>query len=64
MAMCKAMEDLQREAEDRAKAEIIISIMNNLNITVDQALIISSVPESDRDRVKTLVEEGLERGYV
>lgn len=62
--MCKAMEDLQREAEDRAKAEIIISIMNNLNITVDQALIISSVPESDRDRVKTLVEEGLERGYV
>ena len=64
MAMCKAMEDLQREAEDRATARDVINLMDSLSITVDQAIAALKIPESDRDRIKTLVEEGLERGYV
>ena len=64
MAMCKAMEDLQREAEDRARVKDVIGLMDSLSITVDQAIAALKFPESDSDRIKALVEEGLERGYV
>lgn len=51
--MCNVVEDLILST----KAEIIINVMDSLNITVDRALIIANIPESERDRVKTLVEE-------
>lgn len=64
MAMCKAMEDALNLERYRAKAEVIIGIMDSFSITVDQAMEIVKIPESDRDSIKSLVKEGLERGYV
>lgn len=63
-SMCKAMEDALNLERDRTTARDVINLMDSLSITVDQAIAALKIPESDRDRIKTLVEEGLERGYV
>ena len=64
MAMCKAMEDALNLERYRAKAEAVISAMKNTGYTFEIVSDILGIPESDRDRIKALVEEGLERGYV
>lgn len=48
--MCRAMEEMRNETAFKTKVDVIVKIMKNFNITVQEALKILEIPESEHAR--------------
>jgi hypothetical protein len=53
--MCKVMEDMRNENTKQVMEKSILSIMNNLKLTVEQAMDALNVPQAQRDMYAGLI---------
>ena len=53
--MCKVMEDMRNENAKQVMEKSILSIMENLKLTVEQAMDALSVPQAQREMYAGLV---------
>ena len=55
--MCKIMEDMRNETAKKIKIEAIISIMEKLKYTAEQAMDLLNIPQAERATYVGLVEK-------
>jgi hypothetical protein len=55
--MCKVMEDMRNETAKKIKIEAIISIMEKLKYTAEQAMDLLNIPQAERATYVGLVEK-------
>ncbi len=49
--VCKAWEDMRREAEERTLLQNLSNMMKELNLSAEQAMVILKVPEAERSKL-------------